>query len=259
MTLTAETILAALDSSAASIWPDFWGITMTEYHALRLIAVRSRSGDDWGLVFDCIRGSSIDDTLVLGAGVWRLVYGSRVKDDELPIHYLPLVLPEDRDFMSVRLEGLEIDGPAGKLRTDEATLRQLDLRPGFVCNNDGSSEHPIDVQAIRAYLAEYPGSLWPPAAESAALLNIDDGEILVVSDAFAHVLGPSIPMDRDDLAPLAVLPSASPTYRSLAEAIATRDASRFVPGESNLDWRRWAVQPDDNVDLSTIPAAPTRQ
>ncbi len=253
MALGVKSILATLDASAASQWPDFWGITMTEYHALRLIAVRSRTGDDWGIVFDIIRGSAIDDSLVLGAGVWRQVYGSQVTDDELPIHYLPLILPEGREYKSVHLEGLEVDGPAGKLRCDTTTLQRLDLRPGLVCNNDGSSERPIDVLAIRAYLAEHPGSLWPPVEESATLLRIEDGEILVVSEAFAHVLGPNIPMDRDDLEALAVLPSASPTYRSLAEVLVARDPSRFVPGASNLDWRRWAVHQDDNVDLSAPP------
>ena len=79
MALGVPEILDALDRSAALDWPDFWGITMTEYHALRLIAVRSKTGDEWGIVFDSIRGSVIDEfrarkaggsatTVVAGAG-----------------------------------------------------------------------------------------------------------------------------------------------------------------------------------------------
>ena len=103
---------------------------------------------------------------------------------------------------------------------------------------------------IRACLAVFPGSLWPSIESSARLLGIEDGEIIVVSDAFQHGLGPQIPRDRGDLAPLAALPGASFTYRSLAEAIAARDPARFNPGISNLDWREWAVYLDDKAPTS---------
>src|SRR3954470_1857678 len=137
MALGVPEILDVLDRSAALDWPDFWGITMTEYHALWLIAVRSRTGDDWGIVFDSIRGSILDEALALGAGVWSKVYGSRV---EVGLHnvptrwQLPLVVPEDRDQRSLHLEGLDIEGPAGRLRCADEMIARLDLRPGRVCN-----------------------------------------------------------------------------------------------------------------------------
>ncbi len=218
MTLTAETILDVLDRSAAYDWPDFWGITMTEYHALRLIAVRSKSGDDWGLVFDSIRGSVIDEDLALGAGTWTSICGSRVPVERHLVmrdRHVPLRVPEDRETASLNLGSIVIDGPAGPLQCDDETSKRLDLRPGRVCNLDRSSENPLDVLLIRAYLAAFPGSLWPPIEESAATLDIEDGEIIVVSDAFQHVLGPNPPVDRDDLKAIAGLPSGSRTYRSL--------------------------------------------
>lgn len=250
MPLSAVSILEVLDRSAEFDWPDFWGIVLTEYHALRLLAVRSRTGDDWGLIFDSVRGSVIDDGVALTASVWSRVYGSRV---EIGLHHLSnlrpieLVLPEDRDRDSLHLEGIEIEGPAGKLLCKGAMIADLDLRPDRVCNLDRSSESPLDKLCIRAYLATFPGSLWPSVESSAALLGIEDAEIVAVSDAFEHVLGPQIPADRGDLHPLALLPGASPTYRSLAEALAARDPARFNPGSSNLDWRRWAVYVDDKA------------
>ena len=47
------------------------------------------------------------------------------------------------------------------------------------------------------------------------------------------------------LAPYAKLPSQSPVYRSVARAVAAGDPLLFGPGESNLDWRRWAIFEDE--------------
>jgi hypothetical protein len=252
MVLTPNLILDMLDSSASHDWPDVWGIAMTEYHAMRLIAVRSKVGDEWGIIFDSIRGSLIDDSHALGAGIWAKVYGSRVPVEQhltTPVRHLPLTVPENRNLMSLRFDGIKIDGPAGTLRCENELIERFDLRPGRVCNLDCAAESPLDVILIRAYLAAFPGSLWPLVDESVALLGIDNGEVIVFSDAFHHVLGPRIPDGREDLLPMAMLPSASTTYRSLAAALSHRDATLFVPGVSNLDWRNWAVYTDENASL----------
>lgn len=250
MALTEAAILDVLDRSAAHDWPDLWGVTMTEYHALRLVAVRARDGDSWGVAFDALRGSLVDEDVALGAGTWTSIYGSHVPIERhlvTPRRAVPLHVPEDRDQQGSDLAGVEIVGPAGVLRCDSGTAERLDLRPGRVCNLDRSSESPLDVLLIRAYLAAFPGSLWPPIEESVAHLGIDGADVVVSCDAFHHVLGPSSPVDREDLRPLSVAPSASPTYRSLAAALASRDSSRFVPGTSNLDWRCWAVYVDGSL------------
>jgi len=257
MTLTAESILDVLDRSAAADWQDFCGTAALEYHALRLIAVRSRAGDDWGVVLEAIRGSLINNTLSVAAGYWTKVYGSRVT---IGLHLvietrnLPLDLPERRNRKSVRLDGLEIGGPAGTLVGDDGMIERFHLRPGRVCNFEGYAESPLDTLAIRAYMAAFPGSLWRPAEIPAAFTGVEDGEILLVSDAFHHVLGPEILDDtREDLRALTVSPSASESYRSLAVAIASRDGSRFAPGASNLDWRKWAIYEDSDADPSLPP------
>lgn len=41
------------------------------------------------------------------------------------------------------------------------------------------------------------------------------------------------------------LPSASPTYRSLAQALLFRDPRLWQPGEPNTDWRLHAREPND--------------
>ena len=56
-----------------------------------------------------------------------------------------------------------------------------------------------------------------------------DVQIVIESDAYEHV---ALPMGD---APLA-LPSASRTMRSLAEALAHGDASRFDRGVPNTSW-----------------------
>jgi hypothetical protein len=49
------------------------------------------------------------------------------------------------------------------------------------------------------------------------------------------------------LSDIAIAPSASPVYRSVADALASGDASKLSPGESNLDWRRWLRFDDGKV------------
>jgi hypothetical protein len=64
-------------------------------------------------------------------------------------------------------------------------------------------------------------------------LRIPDATVVVATDAFEHVSGPVSGVSPKDRR----LPSATHTYRSLAEAIVHRDPDRFRPGKSNVDWR----------------------
>ena len=143
------------------------------------------------------------------------------------------------------LEGVRVEGPAGVLTFDRSLVDRHDLRPGRVCNVDRASESPADVLLLRAYLAAHPGSLFGSIADAASALGGGEGDVLLSSDAFEHVISP--PEDDERLAAYAKRPSESEVYRSLADAIASRDAARFRPGASNLDWRIWARYEDDAV------------
>lgn len=114
-------------------------------------------------------------------------------------------------------------------------------------NFDGLTESPADVLLVRAYLAAHPGSLSPALSDTVAALSGKLEDIFLVTDAFEHVLGPAGEGEPPPLDRFAVLPSESPTYRSLARALAADDPSLFVPGPSNLDHRLWATTPDANV------------
>jgi len=76
-----------------------------------------------------------------------------------------------------------------------------------------------------------------------------DPEVIVLAEAFTHV-APDSAWEGP--------PSASPGYRSLAEALASRDGSRFVPGSSNLDFRLHArYLGDEEVVASPYRGKPT--
>lgn len=244
---TVEQILAKLDDIATrGNWPRFDGPLGTfEYHAMRLVAVTERGGDeDWGLAFECVYGDFHveDEESAYAANVSTFViipaepFGRR---DSRP---LPLSIRDDaeRDPTSLSIEGITVSGPAGELRCTDAMIAEHDLRPGMLCGGcDGGAEDSNLILLIRAYLARYPGSLWKDV--TAAFGGACD--VVVVSDAFEHVVGANVVNASND-GPFAIDPSASTTYRSLADALVSGDASRFVPGASNLDWRRWANIPD---------------
>jgi hypothetical protein len=87
------------------------------------------------------------------------------------------------------------------------------------------------VERVRAALAKNHRAFWNPAAKAAACLDLGARpQILVDSDAFAHVVG------KQGGKP-ATLPSKSTTYRSIAEALVTRDAEVFEPGTPNTSWQ----------------------
>ena len=210
--LDAATILSVLDAAAKSRgghrlpWPGFRsGAGHFEYHAMRMIAARARDGDDWGVMFEVVQGDA--QGVRWPATIQQYLYGSRVATSGGS--YL-----EDVRKLTVP-----------KLDVDPAVARKLDLRRGRA-----ASSNPF-VLRVRAALARDRGVFWNRPAQAIVGLELGPrAEILVATDAFAHVVG------KQGGKP-AILPSKSPTYRSLATAIATRDASLFVPGKSNTDWR----------------------
>ncbi|MBX3232592.1 MAG: hypothetical protein KIT84_16575 [Labilithrix sp.] len=163
--LAPAQILDVLDAQWAVDWPDFRNVTATEYHAMRLVVVRA--DDDWSLVFDQLQGSWIDDGDGMSAGVRSKIYGPSIPDHAIDV-------PAKRDVglevtphepNDLRLDGVELTGPAGTLRYHPSLVGQLALRPGKVANLDHAAERPADVLLLRAYLATFPGSLFGPLGE----------------------------------------------------------------------------------------------
>jgi hypothetical protein len=230
-TLTADHVLAVLDQ-ATERWPEFnYAFDgRQEYHALRLIAAREREGEGWGVVFERLSGSYPQNLFVQ-----RFAYGSGLPpgaeyDDIVTLDDLDIEGPEPEGHL---FHGGVIQGPGGELRLDESLIDRWDLRPGK-CTEIGY--HPMRALAIRTYLAHAPDCLWPPVDDAVAQLGLEDAEALVVSTAFAHVIGP---YQREGVpeAHWQIDPSESPTFQSLADALVERDGELFDPGEPNTDWR----------------------
>lgn len=243
--MTPRQVLDVLDAQWAADWPGFRMLSVTEYLAMRLIVVHD--GSDWGLIFDQVNGSFIDDDNENAAGVRSKIYGPSVPDYHINVPVKrPLGLsatpPVPEDLV---LEGVRVFGPAGVLELDADSVQRLDLRPGKVANFDGISERPADLLILRAYLTRYSGSLFGPVADALPTLGASENDVLLVTDAFEHVL--SGPAEGEPDARYAKRPSESAVFQSIAEAIATRDASRFLAGNSNLDWRLWANIDDERV------------
>lgn len=246
MSLEAESILATLDAQWAVSWPDFRMISTLEYHAMRLVVVRDDS--DWAVVFDQVVGSLIDPYEAAGAGVRSQIYGPSIPsyDINVPVKR-PLALEADpHEDDDLQLDGVRLQGPAGELTFRPELVGALDLRPGKVCNLDRNSEAPADVLLIRAYLATYPGSLFGELADSTATVRGSAEDVLLVATSFEHVLSrPTAEGEPDGR--FVKRPSESETFRSLADAIASRDPRAFKPGQSNLDWRLWATFEDHKL------------
>lgn len=120
-----------------------------------------------------------------------------------------------------------------------------DLRAGLLTNLDQRAHCPVDVVLIRASMAAFPGGLFYPAADIGPRIDIGPTEafLSIGSMTFEHVIGRTAagrPWGYPPLDAASVMPSESATYRTLAEARASRDVNRFRPGLSNLDWRPWA-------------------
>lgn len=256
--LDERVVLWTLSTGAGrSDWPELHAADPDRaYHALRLIAVRQRLGEGFWILFQRLEGS---DPGSLRIETW--CYGTESigprGTQEVPFYVdyldqedLPREsLPPEVERNPYDIEGLTVTGPAGPLTLTSAMITDLDLRPNLATASDASPSRLVLL--LRAYLAVHPGSLWddPRSAPEALLsgpdyLGDDDFDVLVVSDAFEHVLGPTGADDasRPD-GRWRIDPASSPVFRSLARAIVARDGSLFEPGESNLDWRLHAGSP----------------
>lgn len=123
--------------------------------------------------------------------------------------------------------GSTIRGPKGKVTLKKQDLKALDLKPGKGTEPDSGGEQLV---LLRAYLAKFPHTIFPPAKETLAVLKLKKPRMLIVTEEFQHV------GDADDV------PSKSKTYASLAEAIAACGAKKFVAGKDNTDWRKHLVR-----------------
>lgn len=204
------------------------------YHAMRMVAARAKDSDVWGVVFERLEGSDAESfrlhryliTSHKGRGhAFETPPFATDDDDEEPR------APEE-------IEGVTVSGPAGDLELEDAMIETLDLRPDKVTAEGAPSRFAV---LVRAYLTKFQRAFWGDGREVAALLQIDgDYDVVVDSDAFEHVLGQ---LGEDDPGPDGydvawhVDQDESDTYQSLAIALCSNDASVFVPGASNLDWR----------------------
>lgn len=227
--IDADAILAMLDNSTSHGWPDLFGEPC--YHAMRLVAARERGGGGWGLAFERIEGAS-QDTLARGVYVMgsRVAPGPRTDEGDVGVF-------EDEEEEAPEGAAIVV-GPAGPITVDRALIEQLDLRPDLAT---GPEEEPTRFAVlVRAYVALHLSTLWAPVEQIVQHLCLgDDPEIIVVSAAFEHTVGP---YGIDDYPPRwRVWPRASATYQSLARALIARDAAHFEPGESNLDFRLHAL------------------
>jgi hypothetical protein len=233
-----EAILARLDEGMATDWPSFEAfIGAAEYHALRLLAFGDL--DAWAVVlFQATGDLHPDPDYPYAANLRPFLYRSSGKQGaglDLP---LPLSIESTGRGKAARLVAV---GPRGSLTITAELLEEHDVRVGATTGYYGEAASPEVVTAIRAYLAAHPDALWPPPDVVRRHLGIGGLPLLLETSAFEHVVPPKPRPRLPAMRPFAMLPSTSTTYRSLAEALAHRDATRFVAGTSNLDWRRWAV------------------
>jgi hypothetical protein len=219
--LTPEVVLRVLDAAASAQlgermpWP---ALRATgghfEYHAMRVITVREAKGDHWGVLIEVVQGDLLDRKAEWPAVIQQYVYGSKV--------------PASGGRYLVDARPLKVK--VKKRPLDAATIQKLDLRPG--ASITGSVEHWPDVLAIRAALREQPAALFPPPAKVLKVLKVPKAKVVNVTEAFEHVDGVV-----HGKGALRKLPSESVAWRTLAEALAARDPSKFDPGVPNTDWR----------------------
>jgi hypothetical protein len=213
---------------------------------MRVIAARSKTGDDWGILFEVVQGD-----LLQGPGDqvrWPVTnqhyrYGSgvpsggRYLEDGRAIgmhRVLPRGFAAKAFAVPASFDGVKVVGPKGTkpIVLTSALVKKQRLAPGRACSK--RIEDWPSVIAVRARLAQDPGAFWgDPKALAKKVLGIAQPVVVVVSDAFEHVSGPALGKRGPD----AHLPSASKTFRSIAAAIVARDAKRFVPGKPNVSWR----------------------
>lgn len=223
-------ILGVLDQAAEAgemyAWPRFSYDfeDRVEYTGLRLVAVRSRSSERWGIALERITGCDAHEI-----DVQRFCYGSEVSPG-YPIgdsqHSPPAVTFELADGADSAI-GSSVRGAAGAVTVTKELVKSLDLRPGKGTEPEGGVGGPA-VVLLRAYMATFPGAVWPPVEDAIRALKLDPADALVVAstESFAHV---------DEKAP-----STSKAYKSAAKAIVAADPTKLDPGTANTDWRKHA-------------------
>jgi hypothetical protein len=206
------------------------------YHALRLIAVRARESDEWGVVFERLEGSDAESLRV-----HRYLISS-YKGRGHAFDYPAFETDDDADEprLPEAIEEITVAGPAGDVVLADAMVDELDLRPRRV-TAEGVASSRFAV-LLRAYLAKFPRAFWGDAHEAAKMLQIDgEYDVVIDCDAFEHILGQlgegetAGPEGYD--AAWRVDQDGSEAYQSLARVLTARDPALFVPGASNLDWR----------------------
>lgn len=234
--LESSLVLWMLDRACgdSESWPYFYGLNHERaYHALRLVAARRKNSDEWFALFECLEGSLLD------GGTGRSLYIRRyiVKADGTAGLLRGVGFPH-LEIESEGPLGVVFAGPLGSVTLDAAKAERY-------LPHQATAQDVQDMKetlGVRAYLAEC-GLPFPALSDLFEAIGKGDEfaeyDVLVDSTAFEHIVGTAgIEYDPDGIdAKWRLLPSQSPVYRSLAEAIADRDVSRFQPGGSNLDWR----------------------
>jgi len=254
--LTTNAILELLDQAAKDPSPQAWpkfatGIEddpMTlEYHALRIIAARSKKGEDWGVVLERITGSFSPWE---PARIERFLFGSNVRDPDNPgavglshtedtIDFKLDRVPDQAngESLDTNLDGVVVRGPAGTAKLSNALVKKHDLKPGLGSEYEGDPGFNL---RLRAYLTLHPDAFWDATKDVVKELQIADPEVLVDTDAFCHVVGATYKRLKSSSSWHGP-PSKSKTYQSLAEALVKRNKKLFVPGKSNVDVRLHAI------------------
>ena len=241
--LTERRILDVLDAAAASSsdspmpWPGFEaGFDPAALHAMRLVAARSRRGDDWGLLIEVVQGDILDDGDVRWpAVIQQYTYGSRVRSGgEYQVDARPLHVRVEHGESPKTWNGMRVIAPDKKvLELTDALVRRQRLCPA-------KRVEFIDLVAIRAVVALRRASLWDDPRNALRKLRLPkDAEVIVDCDRFHHVPGAQ---DRNSKRKGA-LPSESETYRSLAQALVARDKKWFDAGVPNNDYQSVARTP----------------
>ncbi len=236
--LTEASIVAVLDMAAegeigavGAEWPMFHakGSDADIYHAMRMVAVRSRSDNRWGVVIERVAGATPET-----GAVEAYCYGSHVEAGRAADASMPLgltVTPAEADAALP----CRVEGPKGAFDLTEDDVGRLGLKQKGIASLPHASQ--AFVLSVRAVLAEHPRAFRRPAEAIAALVGIDDGHVILDTDDYAHVVGTTaeVVTRRDRF--WATRPGDTRVFRSLARAIAERDPGLFRPGKPNLDWR----------------------
>jgi len=240
----SQQILEVLDECAEGAdWPRFaTGIeddpATMEYFELRMLAVRSRKTDAWGIAFERLSGSYDPWE---PPHVQRYLYGSQIKnpgretDNDVVARFKVERVPdaENGEKLSLDVKGVTVSGPAGPLALDPKKIAKRDLKPGLGSEYEGDPGFNL---RLRAYVDAHPGLFFSPAKTLVKLLGVPDALVVCDSNAFAHAVG-----KWGRKRAWTVPPSKSAMYLSLAKALTARDPSLVQLGESNLDFRLHAV------------------